>query len=75
MMTITEQHCLLLVINPVTSLMTKFREQTQLNRDVLERKYRNRLNTVSVNKTEDARSNILNLEFPRKNMKIHASTL
>lgn len=75
MMTIIKQHCLLLVINPITSFMTKFREQMQSNRDVLEMKYRNRLNTVSVNKTEDIRRNILNLEFPRKNVKIHASTL
>lgn len=42
----------------------------QLNRDVLEMTYRNRLNMVSVNKTEDIESKMLNLEFPRKRVKI-----
>ena len=44
----------------------------QLNRDVLEMAYRNRLNMVSVNKTEDIESKMLNLEFPRKRVKICA---
>lgn len=57
------------------SLMTKFREQMQLNRNVLEMKYRNRLNTVSINKTEDVKSKMLNLEFPRKRVKNYASAL
>lgn len=38
----------------------------KLNRDVLEMLHRNRLNMVSVNKTEDIESKMLNLEFPRK---------
>ena len=42
----------------------------KLNRDVLEMLHRNRLNMVSVNKTEDTDSKMLNLEFPRKRVKI-----
>lgn len=47
----------------------------QLNRDVLEMTCRNRLNTVSINKTEDTERKMLNLEFPRNRVKIHDSVL
>lgn len=57
------------------SLRTKVREQMQLNRDVLEMKYKNRCNMVSINKTEDIKSKMLNLEFLRKRVKIHATAL
>lgn len=62
---------MLLVINPILSLVNN-REQMQLNRDVLEMTHGNRLNMVSVNKTEDIESKMLNLEFPRKRVKICA---